>query len=212
MKSQWPANTGNSMEPRHYQGQALRVCAMRTALTAPSLHAHLESGKGDGAAGYPPRHLRRGSGSGAYLQRTTHKFCGRGRFSFIDNEKKAYPLNVLCKVMQVSRSGYYRWKRCDPSAREQERAQLIPRVRGLHQESKAKYDSRRMAQELKALGFRCGQKTEKVQGDNRQQPSVARCPQSFESQIFRGHSELRLGWRHYLHLDLRGVVVLGGCD
>ena len=58
--------------------------------------------------------------------------------------------------MQVSRSGYYRWKRRSPSAREQERAQLIPRVRGLHQESKATYGSRRMAQELKALGFRCG--------------------------------------------------------
>lgn len=58
--------------------------------------------------------------------------------------------------MQVSRSGYYRWKRRSPSAREQERAQLIPRVRGLHHESKATYGSRRMAQELKALGFRCG--------------------------------------------------------
>ena len=54
MKSQWPANTGNSMEPRHYQGQALRVCAMRTALTEPSLPAHPESGKGDGAAGAHP--------------------------------------------------------------------------------------------------------------------------------------------------------------
>ena len=52
-------------------------------------------------------------------------------------------MNVLCKVMQVSRSGYYHWKRRDPSAREQERTQLIPRVRGLHQESKA-------------LGFRSG--------------------------------------------------------
>src|SRR5690606_23089404 len=51
------------------------------------------------------------------------------RFSFIDNEKKAYPLNLLCKVMQVSRSGYYHWKRRGPSVRERERAQLIPRVR-----------------------------------------------------------------------------------
>ena len=41
------------MEPRLYQGQALRVCAVRTALTEPSLHAHPESGKGDGAAGAP---------------------------------------------------------------------------------------------------------------------------------------------------------------
>jgi len=58
--------------------------------------------------------------------------------------------------MQVSRSGYYHWKRRGPSVRERERAQLIPRVRGLHQESRATYGSRRMAQELKALGFRCG--------------------------------------------------------
>jgi len=65
-------------------------------------------------------------------------------------------LNLLCRVMQVSRSGHYHWKRCSPSARKQERAQLIPRVRGLHQESKATYGSRRMAQELNALGVRCG--------------------------------------------------------
>ena len=47
-------NIGNSMEPRLYQGQALRVCAVRTALTEPSLHAHPESGKGDGAADAHP--------------------------------------------------------------------------------------------------------------------------------------------------------------
>ena len=62
-------------------------------------------------------------------------------------------MNVLCKAMQVSRSGYYHRKRRRPSAREQ--AQLIPKVRGLHQESRVTYGSRRMAQELKALGFRC---------------------------------------------------------
>lgn len=65
-------------------------------------------------------------------------------------------MNLLCKVMQVSRSDYYHWKKRGPSDREQERAQLIPRVRGLHQESRATYGSRRMAKELKALGFRCG--------------------------------------------------------
>jgi hypothetical protein len=69
---------GNSMEPRLYQGQALRVCAVRTALTEPSLPAPPEGGKGDGAAGAPHLHLRRGSGSGAKYQRSTHRFCGRG--------------------------------------------------------------------------------------------------------------------------------------
>jgi len=69
---------GNSMEPRLYQGQALRVCAVRTVLTEPSLHAPPEGGKGDGAAGAHPPHFRRGSGSGANFQKATHKFCGRG--------------------------------------------------------------------------------------------------------------------------------------
>jgi putative transposase len=65
-------------------------------------------------------------------------------------------LFLLCRVMQVSRSGYYLWKRRGPSAREQERARLIPRVRSIHQETKATYGSRRMSQELNALGFDCG--------------------------------------------------------
>jgi putative transposase len=78
------------------------------------------------------------------------------RFSFIDIEKKAFPLFLLCKVMQVSRSGYYHWKKRGTSAREKERSQLIPRVRSIHQDSKATYGSRRMAQELNALGFHCG--------------------------------------------------------
>ena len=45
---------GNSREARLYQGQALRVCAVRPALTEPSLPAPPEGGKGDGAAGAHP--------------------------------------------------------------------------------------------------------------------------------------------------------------
>ena len=63
---------------------------------------------------------------------------------------------MLCTVMQVSRSGYYRWRRRGPSARERERARLIPQVRAIHQGSRAVYGSRRMAKELEALGFGCG--------------------------------------------------------
>lgn len=43
---------------------------------------------------------------------------------------------LLCKVMQVSRSGYYHWKKRGPSAREKERTQLISQVRAIHQGSK----------------------------------------------------------------------------
>ncbi len=88
---------GNSMEARLYQGQALRVCAVRPALTEPSLPAPPEGGKGDGAAGAPHLHLRRGSGSGAYFQRATHKFCGRGE----KVSDKMEPKHVIAVVVSV---------------------------------------------------------------------------------------------------------------
>nr|WP_321465473.1 hypothetical protein [uncultured Desulfobulbus sp.] len=56
-----------SLEPRLYQGRALRLCAVRTTLTEPSLPAHPESGKGGGAAGAPP-HLRRAQVLGLILK------------------------------------------------------------------------------------------------------------------------------------------------
>jgi len=40
-------------------------------------------------------------------------------FHFIDTVKKAYPLCLLCEVMQVSRSGFYSWEKRDKSARDQ---------------------------------------------------------------------------------------------
>ena len=91
------------------------------------------------------------------LQKRPQPSSRKNRFEifFIDNDKKTFPLNLLCKVMLVSRSGYYHWKKRSPLARQQERAQRIPRVRGFHQDSKATYVRWRMAQQLKALGFRC---------------------------------------------------------
>ena len=36
-------------------------------------------------------------------------------YRFIDAEKANYPVSILCKVLQVSRSGYYEWKDRPPS-------------------------------------------------------------------------------------------------
>ncbi|MBK8482183.1 MAG: hypothetical protein IPL40_13610 [Proteobacteria bacterium] len=47
------------------------------------------------------------------------------RFAFIDAEKRRYPLPVLCRVMQVTRGGYYAWHHREPSARRQRDAELL---------------------------------------------------------------------------------------
>lgn len=63
---------------------------------------------------------------------------------------------LLCKVMRVSRSGFYSWKTRKKSNRQQERERIIPKVKQIHRETKATYGSRRMSAELEAMGESCG--------------------------------------------------------
>lgn len=74
----------------------------------------------------------------------------------IDAEKKAYPLALLCDVMQVSRSGYYAWRNRENSPRQQEYERLIPVVQETHKISKQTYGARRIAKEVEDLGISCG--------------------------------------------------------
>ncbi len=63
----------------------------------------------------------------------------------------------LCKVMQVSRSGYYSWKNRCKSKRDQEREFLITKVKELHKISRGTYGKRRIAVELESVtGIPCG--------------------------------------------------------
>ncbi len=78
------------------------------------------------------------------------------RYQFIDTAKKAYPISLLCQVMQVSRSGYYFWSNRGKSLRQREREQLIPKVKVIHRQSKGSYGARRISEELEAQGESCG--------------------------------------------------------
>jgi transposase InsO family protein len=71
---------------------------------------------------------------------------------------KAYPVTVLCKVMRVSRSGFYDYRKrfqqgpvLDP---HEER--LKSQMRQIFKSSRASYGSRRMAEQLEKDGFVIG--------------------------------------------------------
>jgi len=79
-------------------------------------------------------------------------------FRFIDAEKASYPVSALCRVLRVSRSGYYEWKDRLPSNRDRENATLTERIREIHQLSRETYSYPRVHAELRALGVRCNRK------------------------------------------------------
>lgn len=60
---------------------------------------------------------------------------------------------VLCRVMQVSRSGFYAWRQRGP---DDLRQALLREVREIHRRKRGSYGSRRMAGELRSRGYEVG--------------------------------------------------------
>ena len=79
-------------------------------------------------------------------------------FKFIDAEKANYPISLLCRILKVSRSGYYDWKDRSPSKRDRENAALTEKIREIHNRSRRIYGYPRVHAELRALGVRCSKK------------------------------------------------------
>lgn len=78
------------------------------------------------------------------------------RFEFIHAEKACFPITILCRVLEVSTSGYYRWAKQRPSARAMEDERLRVEVAAIHRESRGTYGSPRVHAELQQQGFEIG--------------------------------------------------------
>ena len=75
------------------------------------------------------------------------------RYSFIQTEKAIFPVVVLCRVLRVSRSGFYVWCLREPSDRAVLNQKLLERIRSIHQQSRGTYGSPRVHEGLKREGF-----------------------------------------------------------
>lgn len=54
----------------------------------------------------------------------------------------------MCKGLEVSRSGYYAWRKCPDSSRSQENKKLLEQIIKIHEESQESYGSPRIHEEL----------------------------------------------------------------
>lgn len=72
------------------------------------------------------------------------------RFAFIASEKAHHSLNLLCRCMRVSRSGFYASQRRPESARARRDRQLKVRIRTSFSKSKGRYGSPRIQRDLRA--------------------------------------------------------------
>lgn len=76
------------------------------------------------------------------------------RFKFIDDHQDRFCVRLMCRLMQVSPSGYYAWRKGGPSKRAVEDAELEKEIVKIHDESHEIYGYRRIYKELLAAGKR----------------------------------------------------------
>lgn len=80
------------------------------------------------------------------------------RFAFIADGRAFYPVALMCKVMKVSRSGFYSYLarvHQKPSVREQENASLLVQIEVIFEESSKRYGSPRVHAELRKRRVVC---------------------------------------------------------
>jgi putative transposase len=79
-------------------------------------------------------------------------------FRLIDAERASYPVAVLCRMLGVSKSGYYAWRGRPPSERSRQDALLIEKIREIHSRSRETYGYPRVHAEMRSLGVSCGRR------------------------------------------------------
>lgn len=66
------------------------------------------------------------------------------KFSFIKDHRRTWPVGVICRVLKVSRSGFYAWSKRRPCARQVRRQQLLEKIQKTHRENRGLYGSPRV--------------------------------------------------------------------
>lgn len=80
------------------------------------------------------------------------------RFRQIQIEQANHPVGMMCRLLRVSRSGYYASLKRRPSLRSQSDLDLAVEIESIFRKSRGTYGSPRIHEDLKQAGYRVGRK------------------------------------------------------
>ena len=79
------------------------------------------------------------------------------KYRFISAQRSAHRVEMMARVLGVTRSGYYAWEHSGPSAHEVEDKALVESIEAIQKKMKHRYGSPRMTRELQRSGWQVGQ-------------------------------------------------------
>jgi transposase InsO family protein len=71
------------------------------------------------------------------------------RYQFIEDHRHDFRVKLMCRVLDVSSSGYYAWRKRPSSPREMANETLLKEIQAAHEASKGVYGSPRIYHEVK---------------------------------------------------------------
>lgn len=109
------------------------------------------------------------------------------RFVFIRAHERIFHITTMCRVLEVSRAGFYKWRAQPLAERVKADWVLAARIRAIHTGRRRAYGSPRVHRELRDEGIRCGEK--RVARVMREQGIRASAPRRFRVTTQSGHRE-----------------------
>lgn len=86
---------------------------------------------------------------------TLHAIRTRRAYQFIKAHRREYPIEVMCRLLDVAPSGYYEWLKKPVSDRALEDARLLTLIRASYKASHGIYGAPRVFLDLREAGETC---------------------------------------------------------
>lgn len=80
------------------------------------------------------------------------------KYACIREHEGAFTVVLMCRVLDVARTGYYAWRSRPPSQRAQTDTRLRVAIRAIHAATNGRYGRPRIHRELRAQAWRCSEK------------------------------------------------------
>ncbi len=81
------------------------------------------------------------------------------RFEFIENHRSEFSVMKMCKVLEVSRSGYFKWRKHEPSQQELQKKEIQDRIQFHYYDNQKCYGSPKITQKLLKEKFTISERT-----------------------------------------------------
>ena len=79
------------------------------------------------------------------------------RYQFVDDNRTNWPVNRMCRVLELSQSGYYAWRKRPASPQKMANEVLLEKIETAYQNSYGTYGSPRIFEELREEEVDCSE-------------------------------------------------------